>query len=310
MGRDIEREIAANRSQIGRALANSRRPAAQSSAGLVLAPVPVAVDVEMDLYTRPLHDTLVVGHPDADAHGWGDGGRIGDRRGSWTLQETVTPSLERDGRRAIADALVDTDVGLGRASSGSDVVHAFGIDAGPGKTTGRASWRFDELPDPVAAPDVRVADGRVIATGSTSTTVDDEHELRLDATVTVSDDSYTGDSAIQNPETVAEALRTDDNALRLDEIALGTGNASPTTAGTSLDTETFRRQAAPTQSGLSAIVQTAVFQGEPTGASFPTTLRELAVIDTNGDQVLRAVFGAQQKREQQRLRARSGIRIN
>lgn len=310
MTRDIEQEIARNRSQIGRALATTRRPAAQSSAGLVLSPVPVAVDIEVELYQRPLNDSLIIGHPNASAHGWGDGGRLGDRRGSWTLQETVTASLEREGRQAIAEALVDTSVGLGRASSGSDEVEAFGIDTGAGETTARASWRFDESPPLVSAPDLRVSDGRVIATASTSTTVDDEHELRLDATITISDDSRTGDAAVQTPDTIAEALRTDDNALRLDEIALGTGNSTPTTGGTSLDAEVIRRQASRGQSGLSAIVQTAVFASEPTGASFPTTFRELAVIDTNGDQVLRAVFGAQQKREQQRLRARSGIRID
>ena len=307
MTRRIEDEIVENRRELGRALAADRTPATAQRGGILLSPIPVSVDVQVAVYTRPLGDTLIVGHPDGSAHGWG--GELGDQRGAWTQQASVSGSLTRDGQQAIADALVDTDVGLDQASVGDGVVHAFGVDAGAGVTRARSGFRFGESPDPVTDVDIRAADGRVIADAEVSVTADQDTEVRLDVTLTVTDDSRTDNEAVANVDTVAECIRTTDTSLQLDTVALGSHPSQPSTSDTALVSQWFERAAGTDRTGQSAIAATAVLPGEPSNVSYPLTLRELGVFDSAGDLVLRAVVGATDKRERERLRARTGLDI-
>lgn len=307
MGRQIEDAVASNAQQIARQFANERIPSSAQNSGILLSPIPVDVDVTVEVYTRPINDTAIGGHPDA-SQGWGRGS-WGDQRGSWTSQESTTTTLNRAGQEAIADALVDQVTEIAQASAGDDVVTAWGIDDSDSETRGRASLRFDESPDTVSTADLRTQDGRVIADGSVTVAVDDQTEARVDVTLTFTAAERTDSERITNLSTIAGAIRAADEDLRLAKIAVGTDDTKPTSSDTSLGSEEVRRQAATSRSGLSAIAQTQIFSGEPTGASFPIDLFELGVFDPNGDLVLRVVFAGETKRERVKLRARSGIRL-
>lgn len=304
MPREISDEINENRRQIGRAFARERIPSDSQESGLLLSPVPVSTAATVEVYTRPITDTALVGHPDA-AQGWGRG-RVGDYRGDWALQESVETPLTRDGRQAIADALVDGEPRLAGSSVGDAVVDAFGLDESATATRGRASFRFNESPDTVSSADLRTDDGRIIAEGSvTGVAADAQTEVRVDVTLAVSDDSRSDSESVSGLDVVADALRGDQPTLA--EVALGTGTSAPSTGDTALDSETIRKSAAGQSQGPQAVAQTILFRGEP--GTQPVEFTELGVVASDGSLVTRVVFASQEKDDRIRLRARNGLAI-
>lgn len=307
MPRDIADEIAANRRQIGRSFARERRPSPDQETGLILSPIPVNVDATVEIYTRPINDTLIVGHPDA-AQGVARGA-VGDFRGSWTKQDSTTTSLNNAGQNAIADALVGNDSRLGQASVGDAVVEAFGLDTASKETTGRASFRFNQAPDPVTSGDLRTESGSIIAEGTVSdVAAGSQKEVRVDVILVFSDASRTDSESVTGADTVSDAIRTPTaSTVTLADIALGTDDTKPTTSDTSLGNKTIQKDARAEAQGSRAVADTVLFRGEP--GSQPVDLTELAVVDSNGDLVTRVVFAAQTKDDRLRLRVENGVVI-
>jgi len=305
MPREISDEINENRRQIGRAFARERVASDSQESGLVLSPIPVSTPATVEVYTRPINDTAIVGHPDA-AQGWGRG-RVGDYRGDWTRQASVKTALASDGRQAIADALVGDDVQLADSSVGDAVVNAFGLDESATATRGRASFRFNESPGTVDTADLRTDDGRLITEGSVSDVAAGvQREVRVDVTLSVADDSRSDNEAVTGLDVVADALR-DDETPTLAEVALGTGTSTPSPGDTALDSETIRKSAAGQSQGPQAVAQTILFHSEP-GAQ-PVEFTELGVVASDGSLVTRVVFASQEKDDRIRLRARNGLSI-
>lgn len=306
MPRDISEEIAENRQQIGRAFARNRRASTSQETTLTLSPVPVSVDATVEVYTRPINDTALVGHPD-NGQGY-TRGLVGDHRGAWTKQETVSTSLQRDGRQAIADALASGSPRLKRSSAGDDVVDAFGIDETTSSTVGTASFRFGETPATISTADVRTDDSRVIVEGSVTVSAGVQKEARIDATLSFADASRTNQEAVTGVDVVADAIRpTTANTTTIAEIALGSDDSNPTTGDTSLVAQEITKDAQALSQGPIAVGQTVIFRSEP--GSQPVDFEEIAVVDSNGDLLTRVVFAKQTKDDKLRLRARNGVQI-
>jgi hypothetical protein len=304
MPRDIEDEIADNRRAIGRAFAADRRASSSASTGLLLSPTPVDVEATLEVYTRSVGKSAIAGHP-ATGQGWGRGS-VGDHRGSWTKQESTTVTLDREGRQALADALIDQSVALEETTVGANPTLAFGVNEGLATTRARSSWRFDKTPETVSTGELQATDNRVLASGSFTTPVSQDQEVRLDVSLTFTAAPQSDREAVTDVATVAESIRTTDS-VELIEIALGTDGTNPDSTDTALGNEVIRKSTTRSRSGTAAILQTSVFRNEP--GTQPHDIREFALVDQDGDIVTRVVFAVQSKDDRIRLRARSGIRF-
>lgn len=298
MPREIADEINANRQQIGRALAGDRIATPSQSIDLTLSPIPVSVSATVDIYTRPVNDTALVGHPD-DGNGWGRG-RVGDYRGDWTQQESVTGEVTRDGRQAIADALVTGTPRLSGSAAGLGVVDAFGLDDSTTTTRSRASFLFNQSPDTVSSVDVRTSDGRVVAEGSLSgVAAGSQTEVRVDVTLSFADASRSASETVR-VDVIADALRT----RKRETITLA---AAAFVADTGTSTVPVRKNAATQARGASAVAESVLFRSEPNDQ--PADIILFGVLDNNGDVVTGTEFSPQEKTDRLRIRAKSGVVI-
>lgn len=304
MPRRIEDEIRENRESTTRALAADRQPAQDVEQSLSTASLPVEVEAAIELYTRPINDTLIVGHPDAP-QGWGRGS-VGDRRGAWTQQTSTTAALTQNGREATAEALAGEDIVVDDVSVGDAVVRAFDIDESADTTRLRSSFRFDGTPATVDS--VTLADNTartVVSTSVSDVAADSQREIRVDISLTFTAD--TSDSAaVTDIATAADAIRRTADA-QLHDVALGTDSSQPAQSDSGLGSEVVRKGSRRVTIGSRSRAQTIIPQGEP--GTQPHDITELGVYSQAGDLVLRVVFGAETKDDRIRLRAAGGIDI-
>lgn len=289
------------------------------------------MDLEVEVYTRSLNDSLISGHPDGDSHGSGQG-VAGDVRGSWSLVEDVEASAEwtREGRNAVRDALAgetgaldEIGVGTGSADAATDDTalgsetgdtFAYGIRSTEAFNEVRARANFLYVETGAGGQDLTeygVFDqtGRLLGRVTTSTvTVSPSEEVRVDITVTVTGDGN-GTSVITDDgeKAVADSLQLEAKTIGLDKILWGTGTATPTESDTSLANQVFEATCQRTTDLEVLTVSAPQFESQPAGQPYDYT--EVGVEDNQGNLVWRTTMDPFEKTENVRFTTSVGFRI-
>lgn len=293
--------------------------------------IEVAVD-SIEVYTRPLNDGLISGHPAGSTHGSGHG-VAGEVSGAWSQQSVTVNSKEfvRSGRNALRDALdgqsggtireIAVGTGTAEASVGDTALGsetgrsiAYGVKDAATKVRARANFGFSE--DGLAGSDATEfglfsKSGDLIARVVTDPiTVTEEEELRVDITLTVTGTGV-GNSVIttKGEERITDAIRDPGTAIGLNEIAFGTGSTDPSKSDTALATESFRKAAQRDLSNERIEASVRVDSSEP--ASQPETLTEIGVFDnaSSANLLWRTVFDGRFKDDSYGFTATVGFRI-
>lgn len=302
----IEDEIQENRRQVGRAFAREREPSSSASTGLSTSPIPAEVSVDVDIYTRPINGMAAVGHPDAgNAVGRGT---VGDVRGSWALQDSISDTtLTRSGRRRVCESLAGERITIGAVNCGRGSNSASPIADASDVTRGRGSVRFHQAPNPVTT--VRIEDQftRDFVDETVSVAASKQEEVRVDATLTFSGVSRSSSEAVTDIRAVAQTLREADGQT-IATLALGTDATSPTASDTSLGNEQIRKNAQTNRRGTNCAAETVIFRGEPTGQ--PYDFVEIGLFDDSARLMMRSVFDPTTKDDQIRLAPRTGFQID
>lgn len=322
MPRDIQREVTENRRKVQRLETYYRQPAPQQTLSVRAPEVRVELTVSATVYTRPVNDTLVGGHPDAS----NQPGRatVGDRRGSWSQVATSSASAYvDDGRRALAEALTGAAKGVTHAEAGSGTSDPSAsdtdLDSGASQvgawydlaTADTIRWladfRFDEFGDVVNEVGLWTeADELVcrLTTGGVDPTASEELKLEVEITVTPDTGSAV---AVTDATAISNALASPPSTVGLDAIALGTDGTDPTTSDTTLGNAVVQKSADHETGAASVTPWTIVFRSEP--STQPHDIREIGVFDETGTLAWRAVFAAETKNARTRMRPQAALRI-
>lgn len=284
------------------------------------------VPTSIKVYSRPLNDSLISGHP-TDKHGSGRG-VSGDQRGSWTLETDAEASetFTRDGATVVADSLTGTaTAAIAEIAVGDGSATASATDSALASETGRTvTWATQG-----SSADSTVAHGILRSTGHAGTASEfgvysgtgnlynritttainptTEQELKVEITFDVTGDGR-GSSVITSDgeEAVAQTMRSTTETIGLDEFAFGTGTATPAKSDTTLANETFRKNVERIQNAETVTAHTVVFKNEP--ASQPVTLTEAGVFDNTGRLIWRTTFDGKEKNSDIELEAFAGSR--
>lgn len=284
----------------------------------------------IEVYTRPLNNSLISGHPDP-SHGSGRG-VAGDVRGSWTLQQDVVDEFEwtRDGRNAVRDALAgDTgainDIAVGTDNSAPDVsdtalgnetgrTFGYGLRAGEAfnQLRTRANFLYAETGngglDPLEFGLFDQSDrllGRVV---TDAVTVSSEEEVRVDITVQATGDGN-GSSVITDDgeEAVVDALQLEDRTIGLDKVLWGTGTTAPTESDTSLENQVYEATCQRAKDLEVITVSAPQFESQPAGQPYDYT--EVGVEDNQGNLVWRTTMDEFEKTDNVRFTTSIGFKI-
>lgn len=314
MPRRIEETVAKNRAGQKRLEGYAIEVSSDATRDYVFTGNVVEVAVQVEVYTRPLQDTLIMGHPQAK-HGMGRGD-LGDNRGDWTLVTDTEESGEftADGRRTVVDVLAGNLNGLAALAVGTGTgaaavgdaslesrngsVFAYGLKDAGNITRARGPFLFHEFGDTVAEFGVEDVDGKLMAR-LTTTSVNPAADEELKVGITFEfNGSGIGDSVITSAgETgIADGIQIQSETFGLYEVALGTGTTAPAKSDTSLATEQDRKLAARETSGEVIRAFTKWYKNEPEPEQ-PLDVTELGVFDFDGNLMWRAVFDPFEKND-------------
>lgn len=304
-GRRIEQEIRENRSDTRKLESYRVRVDSRPSRDFSFDGSVIEVGVTGEVYTRPLNDSLVFGHP-ADKHGFGRG-VFGDQRGSWSKQTGEDSGVFTEGGRgAVVDALdgqqsgVDTVViGSGTASPAATDTSLVteeastkgnSIKKSANETISFGTFRFHQDGGSVDEFGTEDQDGGLMASLTASgVSPTAEQEVRADIIMKFVGDGTSGAAITDGGEqSVADSIKTAAVTVGLAEIAIGTGTTAAAETDTSL--EAAVAQKACDREVLTDKVRPFIkwYSDEPTGQPYDIT--ELGVFDDSGALVLRAVF--------------------
>jgi len=325
MPRRIEETVAENRSGRKRLEGYAIEVSSDATRDYVFTGNTVEVAVGIDVYTRPLGNTMVMGHPQAK-HGMGRGG-MGDAREGWTKVASTkeTGAFTAGGRETVVDALEGGRVGLAgvlvgsgasAAAVGDDALEsragstfAFGLKDAYNVTRARGSFRFQEFGDAVSEYGVENGDGTLMSR-LTTTTVNPglDEELKIEVTFTF-EGSGIGDSVITTDgETgIANSIQIASETVGLYEVAIGTSSVDPLKSDSSLATEYDRKRAARDGGNENIRAYVKWYQGEPSGQ--PVNLSELGVFDYDGNLIWRATFDTFEKNSNFPFQGGAQIRV-
>lgn len=258
----------------------------------------VEVNVRAEVYTRPLQSTLVFGHPDA-SQGFGRG-TFGDRRGDWSLVESVSQTegeFTKGGREAVADALegaisgLDTAVvgdGTSTASTGDTALDsqqgarpAWGNKGASNETIGVGEFRFSEYGDIINEIGIEGNDGSLL-TRLTTSGVDptSSQEVRVDIIMEFVGDGVADAVITSDGEAaIADSIKTVHETVGLKEMAIGTGTADPSKSDTSLANEVGRKDCARDRQTEQVRAFIKWYKNEPSGQPYDVT--EMGVFDNS-----------------------------
>lgn len=305
---DIPSQVARNRRSVKRLDKNFVEGITDSDQNLTFERNTITVEVAPDVYTRPLGNALISGHPDGETHGSGHG-VSGDQRGAWTaVNITVEDSdFTRDGRTQVASLLrggatqggiQETAIGTGSgavepADSSLDAPtgqrRAYTIRENPVRVRARSNFLFAEVEnsagDAVDPQEFGILAGGFSfiarATLASAVGLTQAEELRVDSTFTVGGGgSNTSVFTAQGLSTVAEALENEFGVSAIAKIAWGTGTPTLDPANASLGNQVFEKDV---QRGTQPEVVAAFvpqFRDEP--SSQPHDYTEVAVINSVG----------------------------
>lgn len=332
MTKSADRYIAENRQDIKSNAANFIEAADRQDIELSFGRNRIEVEVPtVEVYTRDLGETFVVGHPNAADHGIG-AGKIGDHRGGWTqvASSASTAEFVRDGRTAVRDALDGQGGGIREAGVGtgandaatgdtalqslSSKVNAAAVDAyRPDAETARGIgvFRFHEHENAATEFGLYNSDGSLIC----RVTLPDvaptsEQELRVYIDLSPSGTGI-GDSVVTNDgeEAMADAIHNVAENVGLNKIALGTGSSAFSKSSSSLTSEEDRKTVL-RDTRLEAIEAEAKwYKSEPSG--LPYTFTEMAIFDNASTprMIWATTFSGEEKTDGVPLRASVGFLI-
>lgn len=326
MPRRIEETVAENRAGQKRLEGYAIEVSSDATRDYVFTGNTVEVLVSVDVYTRPLRSTLIMGHPDA-AQGMGRGD-LGDNRGSWSQVGATEQSGEftSDGRLAVVDALAGNNNGITRVVAGTDSTDAgtgdsalesesgdtfaFGIKQASNITRARGPFLFHEFGDTVSEVGVEDKDGNLMAR-LTLSTVDPTSGQEFKAEIDLEfQGSGIGDSVVTDTgETaLANSIKVLGETVGLYEVALGTGTATPQKSNTTLNNEQDRKLAERETGGETIRGTTKWYKNEPSPEQ-PLDVSELGVFDFDGNLVWHGVFESFEKNDSFPFRGGAQFRI-
>lgn len=326
MPRRIEETVAENRAGQKRLEGYAIEVTSSATRDYVFTGNVVEVTVGVEVYSRPLRSTLIMGHPDA-AQGMGRGG-MGDNRGDWTLETDTEASGEFTvgGRQTVVDALAGGEIGLASLAVGTSTtsagsgdtslgsrtnsVFAFGIKDSGNVTRARAPFLFHEFGDAVAEYGVEDQDGDLMCR-LTTTTVNPESDEELKVAVTFEfNGSGIGDSVITNAgeKGIADAIQLQKETVGLYEVALGTGTTTPQKSDTSLTNEQDRKLASREDQGETIRAFTKWYKSQPSPEQ-PLDVSELGVFDFDGNLVWFGTFDPFEKNDSFPFQGGAQIRV-
>jgi len=325
MPRRIEETVAENRSGQKRLEGYAIEVSSDATRDYVFTGNTVEVGVGVEVYTRPLRTSLIMGHPDS-AQGMGRG-EVGDHRGDWTLVTDTEESGEftTGGRGTVVDALVGGQIGLAALAVGSSSTaagtgntslgspsgtnFAFGTKDASNVTRAQAPFLFSEFGDVVTEYGVEDQDGTLMCR-LTTTAVDPaaDEELKAEVTFEFNGDGI-GDSVITDAgeKGLADAIQIQSETVGLWEVALGTGTTDPKKSDTSLTNEQDRKRASREGGSETVRASTKWYKSEPAGQ--PLDVSELGVFDFDGNLVWFGTFDPFEKNEAFPFQGGAQIRI-
>lgn len=250
----LEKEVAANRSDIRRQASFFREPAREQTAIEQLPAVAATVAaVTGTLEMRPYGDVIVSDGPTDEQAAPAP---LGPGSTAFSEVATLSGTWTRDGRRALVEALAGDPVGLEQAALGSDdaapseandsliapaqLVRAYGEDTGSASVRLRARLGARAAPVTVGEGGVYDQTDRLLArlTPDTDTdadvTIAADEEARLTVDVTFEAVTDSDAAAITDVATISEAPRSEAVAVPLDEVVFGTDETAPTASDTEL----------------------------------------------------------------------------
>ncbi|AGM11817.1 hypothetical protein M201_gp47 [Haloarcula californiae tailed virus 2] len=330
MPEDIPTQVARNRRNVKRIDGQFVSVPSNVQQNLRFLRNSIEVEVSLDVYTRPLNDALVSGHPAGGTHGSGHG-VSGDRRGAWSqvVSGGSTHEWTRDGRNAIRDALdgqatgsiQGTSVGTGSGAGPGDSAlvaetgstFAYGVKDAGNEVRARSHYLYSETGEGGLDPQefgLEASSGQLMARATTSSAVavTSEQEVRVDLTATISG-SGGGNSTVTDSgeQTVADSIQTEGSLAGLAEIAWGTGTPDLTEATGGLGNQVFKKDALRELDLERIEVAAPQFEFEPAGQPYDYT--EAAVLDQDGNVVWVVGFDAYPKDDGTKFTTSVGFRI-
>lgn len=328
MTKPIDRFVSENRQNIKKIDSTFVPISVQSSRNLSFTDNSIRVTSEIEVYTRPLNDGLVSGHPNGDVHGSGQG-KSGDHRGPWSLVEDSEEARQflKGGRNSVRDTLAAvSDSYIGKMAVGSGSSNPLPTDSSLDSENGRVfSWPnpgnesnqseaesiflFSEYGDDISEYSVYSAGDTIynrIVTETVSPT--EEEEVRVVSTFTVEGDG-TGNSVITDigEDRIAHSFRSIDSPIALNEMRFGDGSSTPQESDTGLDSENFSTFISRERSPETITAQAVVLEIEPSNQ--PVDISEIGVFDNDGNMIWRTVLDSFEKNGESKFDAFVGFRI-
>lgn len=316
MTKRIDTFVSENRQNIKKIDSTFVPISGQSNQNITFTSNEIGITLSVQVYTRPIGNGLVSGHPNGDTHGSGHG-VSGDHRGGWTLVESDMESGEfvRGGRNNIRD-LLDGVSGsyIGKAAVGSGTgtaqplqnslesengrVFAWG---NPGSASneadGEAIFRFNEHGGEINEYAMFSASETIYNRLTTATvSPSNEQEVKVVTTFTVTGNGG-GSSAITDigENRVADSFHAIDVPVGIDAIGFGNGTTTAAESDTSLENELFTSLAERQLSQEGITAHTVVFRDEP--SSQPVDISEIGIFDNEDNLLWRTTVESFQKDE-------------
>lgn len=325
MPKRIEEFVSENREGFRRINSSFIAVSGQPTRNLTFNHNEIDVQTDVRVYTRPLNDGLVSGHPDAQ-HGSGRG-VSGDQRGEWTLVDTTTASrsFSVQGRNVVADALAgESGSFIGGVAIGSDAANAIPSDTSlRSKTAEEFAWPEDGASDNEAVANsifpFTVSEfselgtltqddrfyNRITLEGATS---DSEQEVKIEVVFTVTGSARGVSNLTEVGESrVADSFGAIGTPITLDRIAFGSGDSDPSKSDAALETPEFEKPATYERAQESITSQAFVYRNEPTNQ--PLELSEVGILDEDGNLLWRTVFETFEKDENTEIRTDVRFRV-
>lgn len=328
MTKRIDQFVSENRDNVKRIDATFVPTSGQSNKNLTFGNNEIEVSTAIQIYTRPLNNTLISGHPNGNEHGSGEG-ESGDTRGSWTLVEDVeaSESFVTSGRNALRNALAaQAGSHIGKIALGTGTSDAGPSDSALDTETARVfAWPkpggsnnqsvaesiflFHEHSDSNSEYAAYSAGGDIynrITTTAVNTTEEEECRVEIEFTVT---SNTLGSAVITNTgeNRIAGSLRAIDTPIGLNGIVFGSGSTAPSKTDTSLATREFAKRSQVERSSETVTTRTIVFQNEPTEQ--PVNISEIGVEDNSGNLLWRTVIEQFEKKANMEFDAYVGFRV-
>lgn len=328
MPKGIDEFVSENRQSTNRIDATFIQVSGQQRQNLNFLNSFILVPTSIKVYTRPLNNSLISGHPDGSSHGSGYG-EAGDVRGGWTLVEDVeeTENFTQSGRNAVRNVLAgetsaaidSTAVGAGTTpadpddtslQSESGRANAWGREgASVNETISQSFFLFNQFGDSVSEFGVYSGNGNLLNRVTTSAVNPGaSEELRVDVSFTIQG-SGLGDSVITDDgkASIAESLRRKDTQIGIQEFVYGSGSSDPSPSDSSLESPEFTKIAATEKDPQILIAQTILTEAEPKNQ--PVNISEIGVKDNNGRLIWRAAIEQFEKTTEFGFDTAAGFRI-